>query len=62
LRKECLNGRSSEKTWLTGIRITRTPRRTPVHRASEKAKLDQMIYDIRERWSEASDASPDDFD
>jgi hypothetical protein len=62
LRKTRCKGRSSERTWLTGIGITRTSKRIPVRRASEKAELDQMICDIRERWSEALAASPDDFD
>jgi hypothetical protein len=34
----------------------------PVNWDTEKAELDHMICDIRERWSEASAASPDDFD
>ena len=34
----------------------------PTHWDSEKAELDHMICDIRKRWSEASAASPDDFD
>lgn len=34
----------------------------PANWDSEKAELDHMICDIRGRWSEASAASPDDFD
>ena len=42
--------------------IRKLERECPVHWESEKAELDQMICDIRERWSEASEMSPDDFD
>jgi hypothetical protein len=34
----------------------------PANWDSEKAELDNMICDIKERWREASAASPDDFD
>jgi hypothetical protein len=34
----------------------------PVNWDAEKAELDHMICDIKERWSEASAASPDDFE
>ena len=34
----------------------------PVNWDSEKAELDRMICDIREKWGESSAASPDDFD
>ena len=37
-------------------------RECPANWESEKAELDHMICDIRERWSEASASSPDDFD
>ena len=37
-------------------------RECPVNWDSEKAELDQMICDMKERWSEASASSPDDFD
>jgi hypothetical protein len=42
--------------------IGKLEKECPVHWESEKAELDQMICDIRERWSEASEMSPDDFD
>jgi hypothetical protein len=42
--------------------IGKLEKECPVHWESEKAELDQMICDIRERWSEVSEMSPDDFD
>jgi hypothetical protein len=34
----------------------------PIDWESEKAQLDQMICDIRDRYSQVSEMSPDDFD
>ena len=42
--------------------IGKLERECPVHWESEKAELDQMICDIRDKWSEISEMSPDDFD
>jgi hypothetical protein len=42
--------------------IGKLEKECPTNWDSEKAELDHMICDIRERWSEASAASPDDFD
>ena len=42
--------------------IGKLEKECPVNWDAEKVELDQMICDIRERWSEASEMSPDDFD
>jgi len=34
----------------------------PVHWGSEKAEIEQVMCDIRERWNEAASMSPDDFE
>ncbi|MGD8983586.1 MAG: hypothetical protein PVH99_01735 [Desulfobacteraceae bacterium] len=45
-----------------GFEVQELEEECPAHWESEKAELDQMICDIRDRWSEASEMSPDDFD
>ncbi len=42
--------------------IARLEKECPANWDAEKVELDQLICDIRERWSEASAGSPDDFD
>jgi hypothetical protein len=42
--------------------IGKLEKECPVNWEYEKTELDRMICDIREKWSEASAASPDDFD
>ena len=42
--------------------IGKLEKECPANWDREKVELDQMICDIRERWSEASAASPDDFE
>ena len=53
---------SEEKAGEVLKSLEKLEKECPTHWDSEKAELDQMICDIRERWSEASAASPDDFD
>jgi hypothetical protein len=42
--------------------IGKLEKECPVNWESEKTELDRMICDITEKWSEASEMSPDDFD
>jgi hypothetical protein len=42
--------------------IGKLEKECPANWDAEKVELDHMICDMRERWSEASAASPDDFD
>jgi hypothetical protein len=43
-------------------RFVKLQKECPASWDLEKLELDQMICDIRESWSEASAASPDDFE